>query len=389
MSRVVIIGGAGRVGLPLGAALAKRHKVKLLDLDEPALGKVAMGLAPFKELGLAELIREHRANLETEGVWAGRYDVAGAAHVVLTVGTPLGADLESELSGLESVIEKLKPQVAQEQHVCVRSTIPPGITRWVARQLPEAIVTCCPERIVEGQAVKELHTLPQLVGCRDIAGFAKAKELFAPLGVPLVRVTPEEAELAKLFSNAHRYISFAVANQLWQTASRLGVDYRKVWAAMREKYPRASDLPRPGFASGPCLYKDTMVLGHTLGSFSLGDAAMRANEGLPRYIVNQLKLHLNGLGNYTIGLLGVAFKAESDDTRNSLAVRLWRLLEREGAIVKACDPFVRDGELVSLREVERTSDFLILGAPHRAYLQRKFSRSLFDPSGLHPQGVLP
>jgi UDP-N-acetyl-D-mannosaminuronic acid dehydrogenase len=229
-------------------------------------------------------------------------------------------------------------------------------------------VAFCPERIAEGHALEELTTLPQIVGADAEPAAARAAALFERLGLRTIRTTSKEAELAKLFTNTWRYMKFAVANQFFMIADQAGVDYTNVLNAIRTDYPRAQDLPGPGFAAGPCLFKDTMQLAaFTSDHFPLGQAAMQVNEGLPAYIVSALERRYGGLNGKTVGILGMAFKAESDDTRASLSYKLRKLLAWSGARVVCTDPYVVDDRLTTLECVLEESEILVLGVPHRAY----------------------
>ena len=190
---------------------------------------------------------------------------------------------------------------------------------------------------------------------------------FERLGVQIVRTTPREAELAKLLTNTWRYMKFAIANQFFQIVDRSGVDYNHVLQAIRHEYPRAADLPTPGFAAGPCLLKDTMQLSaFTSDHFPMGQAAMQVNEGLPGYIVDTLNSRHALLGR-TLGILGMAFKGESDDPRASLSYKLRKLAQFKGARVLCTDPYIVDETFEPLDRVLRDSDVLVVGAPHRAY----------------------
>jgi UDP-N-acetyl-D-mannosaminuronic acid dehydrogenase len=256
--------------------------------------------------------------------------------------------------------------------VVLRSTVYPGTTGYVAQHLAErgcaVDVAFCPERIAEGHALEELRTLPQIVGADDDTAAGRAEALFRHLATKTIRTSSKEAELAKLFTNTWRYMKFAVANQFLMIADQAGVDYTNVLRAIREDYPRAADLPGPGFAAGPCLFKDTMQLAaFTADHFPLGQAAMQVNEGLPAYIVSALERRYGGLQGKTVGILGMAFKSESDDTRASLSYKLRKLLSWAGARVLATDPYVVDDRLVTLECVLEESDILVLGAPHKAY----------------------
>ena len=256
--------------------------------------------------------------------------------------------------------------------VVLRSTVYPGTTEYVAQRLEEhgrqVDLTFCPERIAEGHALEELRSLPQIVGADDDRAAERAEAMFAQLGVKTIRTTSREAELAKLFTNTWRYMKFAVANQFFMIADQAGVDYTNVLRAIREDYPRARDLPGPGFAAGPCLFKDAMQLAaFTTDHFPLGQAAMQVNEGLPQYIVSALQRRYGSLRGKTVGILGMAFKAESDDTRASLSFKLRKLLRWAGAEVLSTDPYVRDHRLVPMEQVVADSEILVLGAPHDVY----------------------
>lgn len=233
----------------------------------------------------------------------------------------------------------------------------------------------------------ELFELPQIVASRCEVGAQRAASLFGKLTRTIVEMTPEEAELAKLFTNAWRYIKFAAANQFFMMATDLGVDYTKIRAGMAHDYPRASDVPAAGFAAGPCLFKDTMQLAAVTGnSFALGHSAMLVNEGLPDYVVKQLQLG-HDLRQSTVGILGMAFKGESDDTRSSLSYRLKRLLEFRARAVVTTDPYVTsDPELRSLEHVLASADVLVIGAPHRAYEDLSPSQPIVDVWGMLDRG---
>ena len=186
----------------------------------------------------------------------------------------------------------------------------------------------------------------------------------------------EEAELAKLFTNAWRYIQFAAANQFYMLANNAGVDFNRIRDAMVRGYGRAASLPTAGFAAGPCLLKDTMQLAAlNTNGFWLGHAAMMVNEGLPGFIVESLRQKYDLAGKH-VGILGMAFKADVDDTRDSLSYKLGKLLRFHGALVGYSDEFAKDPTFVSKETLLRTSEVVVVGAPHSAY------RTLVVPHGL-------
>jgi UDP-N-acetyl-D-mannosaminuronic acid dehydrogenase len=369
---VVVLGGAGHVGLPLSLAFADAGlRVGVYDISQPALDRIAAGEMPFLENGadelLAKILPTGRLELSADGAILERTE-----QIVVVIGTPVDEFLGPSMTVFERAVNQIAPHLRERSLVVLRSTVYPGTTAYVDQRLRaigcEADVAFCPERIAEGHALEELHTLPQIVGADTDAAAARAEELFRRLAARTIRTSSKEAELAKLFTNTWRYMKFAVANQFLMIADQAGVDYTNVLDAIRTDYPRAADLPGPGFAAGPCLFKDTMQLAaFTSDHFPLGQAAMQVNEGMPAYIVSALERRYGGLAGRTIGILGMAFKAESDDMRASLSYKLRKLLAWAGARVVCTDPYVNDDRLTTLDCVLQESEVLVLGVPHKAY----------------------
>jgi UDP-N-acetyl-D-mannosaminuronic acid dehydrogenase len=237
----------------------------------------------------------------------------------------------------------------------------------------------------------ELFSLPQIVSARTEAGRERAAELFGLLTSTIVHLEPEEAELAKLFTNTWRYIKFAAANQFYMMANDRGLDFERIRAGLTKDYPRASDMPGPGFAAGPCLLKDTMQLAaFSDNSFSLGHSAMLVNEGLPLYIVSQLEKRFD-LANLTVGILGMSFKAGSDDIRSSLSYKLRRVLKFRARAVVATDPHVSeetDDTLLPLDLVLEKADILVIATPHQEYRELATDKPVADVWNLLGKGVV-
>jgi UDP-N-acetyl-D-mannosaminuronic acid dehydrogenase len=369
---LVIVGGCGHVGLPLALSLADSgFRVGINDIDEIKLAQVKSGQVPFRETGAEQLLAKvlERGSLELS---ADPAMLHRTQTVILVIGTPIDEFMNPSVRIFDRVLDELTPHMQSHSMVILRSTVFPGTTDGVERRLRaagiNAEVAFCPERIAEGHALEELRTLPQLVGANSDEAFERASAVFKRMGVAsVIRTTPIEAELAKLFTNTWRYMKFAIANQFFQIVSRSGLDYSRVLYAIREDYPRASDLPSPGFAAGPCLLKDTMQLSaFTPDHFPMGQAAMQVNEGLPGYIVDTLNSRRPLLGR-TLGILGMAFKGESDDPRASLSYKLRKLAQFKGANVLCTDPYIMDETFEPLDKVLNDSEVLVIGAPHRAY----------------------
>jgi UDP-N-acetyl-D-mannosaminuronic acid dehydrogenase len=390
---VCVVGGGGHVGLPLSLALAEAGmRVAVYDTNEKTIERISRGEMPFRETGADELLSTIRPT-ERLTLTSDPSVMRGAPVIVVVIGTPIDEFLNPSMTLFDRVIDQMAPNISDGALVVMRSTVYPGTTERVARMFAErgrnVDVACCPERIAEGHALEELKNLPQIVGAdSDVAG-DRAQELFARLGAETIRTTTREAELTKLFTNAWRYMKFAIANQFLMIADQAGADYNKILHAIRHDYPRAADLPGPGFAAGPCLLKDTMQLASfTSDHFPMGQSAMQINEGLPAYIVDAMSHRFGGLDGKKVGILGMAFKAESDDVRASLSYKLRKLLLWAGADVLCTDPYVEDERLVGLDEVLADSDILVLGAPHRVYRALDLAgREVVDIWGTMPAGI--
>jgi UDP-N-acetyl-D-mannosaminuronic acid dehydrogenase len=368
---VLILGGCGHVGLPLGIMFAREGlAVGLYDSDEHRRELVRAGQMPFLEYGADALLPEviGRSLHIVDDISIAR----DAEHVVITIGTPVDEYLNPRFRPMFAVAAELALHLAPGTHVMLRSTVYPGTTRELDRRLrslgASVEVSYCPERIVQGQAVNELERLPQIVSGLSPAAVDAAERLFGYLTDKTIVVEVEEAELAKLFLNSARYIHFAVANQFFMMAEELGVDFFRIHRAMTEGYERASDFPLPGFTAGPCLLKDTIQLAaFHRGTFQLGHAAMLTNEGMANFIVDRLRAAYQDLADRRVGILGMAFKANSDDTRDSLAYKLRKILAFHGIEVYASDAFVSDPSFLSTDELVERCDIIILGAPHDVY----------------------
>jgi UDP-N-acetyl-D-mannosaminuronic acid dehydrogenase len=389
---VCVVGGCGRVGLPLGIALASRGlSVVLYDIDAAAVDRVNSGALPFAEAGAGELLTAALADGRLRAS-TGAASVGLADTLVVVVGTPVDEHLNPDLGAVPRALERCAEHLHDGQLVVLRSTVYPGVTALTEKLLASrglaVDVAFCPERIAEGRAMTELFTLPQIVAARTPQARQRAELLFRRLTDSIVALEPEEAELAKLFTNTWRYVKFATANQFWMMANDFGLDFARIRHAVAFDYPRAADLPMPGFAAGPCLLKDTMQLAaFNRNNFVLGHSAMLINEGLPLYLVSRLEDRFD-LAAMTVGILGMAFKGGSDDSRSSLAYKLRKILTLKAGATLCTDPYVVDDRLLPLDEVLRRADLLVIAAPHSDYADLVTDKPLIDMWGLTGQGVL-
>lgn len=368
---ICIVGGAGHIGLPVGLVFASvGNDVTLYDINRAALDQIAGGTMPFQEDDADSLLVEALANQRLH-MTTDPSVIADAETVLIIIGTPVDEFMNPSIQDLARCIDGIAPYLRPDQLLVLQSTVYPGTAAWVQDRLDGLGVSCqvayCPERVVQGQAVRELRTLPQIVSGTTPAAEDAAAALFGQINDVLVRLSPIEAELVKLYTNAYRYIEFAIANQLFMLATEAGVDYYRVRHGMTYQYPRMGRIPTAGFAAGPCLYKDTAQLGaFSNNAFGLGASAILTNEGLPLWVVERIARE-HDLSKLVVGILGAAFKAESDDARSSLSYKLRKILLFRARDVLMTDPYVKDERLVPLDQVLERSDILIVATPHRAY----------------------
>jgi len=378
---IAVVGGAGHVGTPLSLVLAKRGlRTLIYDLNRQAMDTLAGGRLPFLEEGGEPILKEVLAS-GMLGFSAEVSSLRGIPVIVLTIGTPIDEFHNPNFSVLTRCVDSLLPHLLPDQTIILRSTVSPGATEFLDRYLrargSKVGLAFCPERVVQGNGIHEIQVFPQLISATSPRALKIAREVFARVAPEVIVMTPAEAEFAKLICNAFRYITFAATNQLYMMVESAGLNYNALLAKMKRGYSRMAALPGPGFAAGPCLMKDTMQLfAFQKHNFVLGQVAMIINEGLPSYLVQRLAAKFD-LRKTAVGILGMAFKAESDDIRDSLSYKLGKLLRYHGASVFYTDEYVNDPTFVDKETLIRKSDVIIVGVPHKAY------RSLRVPASKH------
>lgn len=391
---LTVVGGAGHVGIPLVLSFAaKGMTVNVNDTNEAALNILRSGRVPYIEEGAEVVLKKALAD-NLLFFTSQPSDISKNGPVIITIGTPVDEFLNPVRAVIRDSIDALLPHLVDGQLLVLRSTLYPGTTDWVDTHIKnkgrEIQVAFCPERIVQGHGMSELNGMPQLLSATSPEAEREVTKLFGMIAPEVVPLKPIEAEFAKLFTNAFRYTQFAITNQFYLIAKSAGLDYGRILQAMKRNYPRAAYIPGPGFAAGPCLVKDTMqLLAFARNEFALGNAAIMVNEGLPLHIIADLRRSYD-LASMTVGLLGMAFKAESDDARASLSYKLKKALAGVARDVLATDPYVTDDpDLRPLDEVIARSDLLILCTPHDTYKAVDLKdKPLVDVWGLRPDAIL-
>lgn len=328
----VCIVGTGRVGLPLGLSFTEAGvRAVGVDLDEALRDSVNGGRMPFAEPGYDEVVARREFRIE-----GGPAVVARAKTVIITVGTPLQNHIESDLSQLHRVLEEISPHLRPDQLLCLRSTVGPGTTefvrKWIHRHTELRVgenfyLAFCPERIAEGKAHEELHTLPQIVGTIDPESSVRAQALFSRLTAETLPTDFTTAELVKLYNNILRYVHFALANQFALIADEFGANIHETRRLANHGYPR-SFLAAPGMTAGTCLRKDFGMLNEWSPYPDMLLSAWKMNEYMPSFLVKHL-MQRTQIHDRTVAVLGFSFKADTDDLRDSLAPKLWRYVNRQ------------------------------------------------------------
>src|SRR5262245_1378618 len=377
--------GLGRIGLPLAVSFANAGlSVIGIDKDPERLAAISERRMPFKEPGVDELLAN--VDLEVSSLAA---DAAQADAIVLTLGTPALSHIEIDMGDIRAVLDDLLPLVRAEQLIVLRSTVAPGTTEFVAGYLEkhrgfhvgeDLFVAHVPERIAADRFLDEIGTLPCIVGGVGEESGERAARLFEPLGAPIVQTTPVQAELAKIWTNILRYATFALPNLLRMDCERYGANVFDVIELINRDYPRGG-MKMPGLTAGTCLRKDFAFSEERSSAPGMLLAVSRVHETVPLFLVDGIKRRAGGsLRERRVAVLGLAFKADTDDERDSLSHKLIRLLERELADVSVHDPVVAT-PTSSFEEAVSGADVVIVATNHSAYSTPEALRTLAEVAG--------
>jgi UDP-N-acetyl-D-mannosaminuronic acid dehydrogenase len=359
------------VGLPLALVLADHgNDVVGIDINEGAVEEVNRGHMPFYEEGADSLLKKclisgnFRMTMDLSRV--GKADV-----IIIILGTPVDENFNPILSGLVRLIDNLCPFLHEGQQIVLRSTVSPGTTDRVKKTIEKKTgmaegedfdLVYAPERVLQGKAISEIKHLPHVIGAYSEESFERIGRFFETFsGANQHYVEPVEAEIGKLITNMTRYVGFALANEFHMIADLHGANINKVIDACNDNYPRLN-LPGPGpNVGGPCLFKDGWFLIEKVPFNDLIVTSFRINEGMPAQIVAKLD---EDESIESVAILGMAFKANSDDTRNSVSYKLKKQLEFRGYDVRCVDPHVSGYEDWSAL---KGADALVLMTPHKEF----------------------
>ena len=373
-NNISIIGGAGHIGLPLGVLLAsKNFNINLIDINSKALEKIKAGNFIYKEdkgkLFLKKALKKNKLSFSTDLSSIKKTDT-----VILCIGTPINNKLKPATKNFINFFKKLNFFISSDQVIIIRSSVYPGICDKVKKILKTNNIAYCPERIVQGKSLVEMPNLTQIISGYTKKSIKESNEIFKIISKKTLTTTVKEAELIKLFSNAYRYIHFSIANQFYMIAKKNNLDFFKLKENMKDGYNRNSSLPQPGLTAGPCLLKDTMQLKFYMNNiFELGVSAMNINENLPIFAIRELEKKIS-IKNKTLGILGMAFKPESDDLRDSLSVKLLNYLKKRKIKTLCSDPYVQNNNYINEKQLIKRADIIFIGVPHKKYRNIKFPK---------------
>lgn len=370
---IAAVVGTGRVGLPLAIFLADHnHTVYGIDVDRAKINFILRGQMPFMEEGAQNLLKKYLAKslfFSTDFSTIAKSNV-----IILTLGTPVDENMNPSLVQIDKALESIKPYLKKGQLLILRSTVSPGTTNYVKSAINETglavgenfFLSFCPERISEGKSLSELSQIPQIVGGVDRASTQKAAQFFKDLGIEVVAADSVSAELAKLFTNMYRYINFAIANEFMILAGNYHRDIYGIVDLVNKNYKRGG-LALPGLTAGPCLFKDGFFLIGDVPFADLIATSWKINESIPLFLIKKVRERTRLEGKKTV-ILGLAFKAEIDDIRESLAFKVKKALERERAKVFLHDPYV-PGYQNDLDQTLAGADLIFLATNHNFYKQ--------------------
>ncbi len=375
---IVIIGGAGHIGLPLGILFANKGKsVILYDKDKKNIDKINNSEMPFLEDDGERLLKKNKKKIFAT---TNKEFIKYARAVIVCIGTPV-KNSKPDIKFFFKMFKEVKHLLNPKKPLIIRSSIYPGICLKVQNFLGKKFqnISYCPERVVQGKSIEELPKLPQIISGVSDAAITSAKKIFKLICKKIIVTSVLEAELIKLFSNAWRYINFSASNQFYMICEKYDINFHKLRNNMIDGYDRNKSIPKAGFAAGPCLYKDTAQLNAFLkNEFTLGKVATEINTSFPKIIYKKmLNKYKKGLIKKKIGILGMAFKSDIDDTRDSLSIDLLNYLKSKKLSVNISDHFVNMKGIIKASELIKKSDIIIIGSPHSKYKNLKIPKNKF------------
>ena len=377
--KVAVIGAGGHVGFPFSLVVADAgHDVVGIDINECICLTLNAGVIPYVEYGASEVFERVRSNNKIVFT-PDSSEMADCDVIAIMMGTPVDGEGNPRLDDiLDFVQTNLAYFIKPNALVILRSTVSPGTTEIIRKVLEREAkliegqdyhLVFCPERVAQAHGIEESKKFPQLIGAFSEAGFKKAEAFFSTfVNNKCFFLSPREAEVGKLITNMYRYVSFALANEFYMIADKQGVDIHKVIDAANFDYGRMA-VPKPGpNVGGPCLFKDGKFLLTDIHFADLIQTSFHINEGMPDYIFNRIKSMNSNLNRILV--LGLTFKADCDDTRNSLSYKFMKVCKKNGVEAHPVDPYLHLYD-VSPDEIDKSQyDAVVLMTPHTQFREQ-------------------
>lgn len=369
--------GIGRVGLPLALFLSELgYMVYGVGKNEEKINNLLRGKMPFMEKGATQLLRK---NVKKSLNFTTDYSVISeCSYIILTLGTPVDENMNPILDQINQALASAMSYLQPNQTLILRSTVSPRTTQFVKSLIEEKTnlitgknfyIAFCPERIAEGNSLDEMREIPQIIGGVDRKSAKKAEEIFRKMGVQTLLTDDTSAELAKLFTNMYRYINFAIANEFMLLAQNYHRDIYEIVNLVNYKYKRGG-LTVPGLTGGPCLFKDGFFLISDIPYIDLITTSWKINESIPLLLVKLIRERMKLDGKKAV-ILGLSFKSEIDDIRESLSFKVRKALLRERAKLTLHDPYVKsyaNQEIVQdPYEALKDADLIFIATNHKDY----------------------
>lgn len=384
-TKVAIIGGAGHIGLPLSLTLSlKGFDVLIIDQNLAAINKIKKLIPPFEEINLKKnlkkVINSKKYLLNFSNTIS---SVFNCEQIIVCIGTPINKNLKPDNHSMFKLLSNMKKYLNTKQNIIIRSSISPGTYKIIENKLKNFCISYCPERIAQGYSFLEMSKIPQIISSRKKLGFLKSKKIFKKISKKIILCSPEEAELAKLFSNAFRYINFSISNEFYKISALKNLDFLKIKKIMQDSYPRNKNLPKPGFVGGPCLMKDTMQLNFLKKTKnSLLHQSYLVNKNMPLFIFKYLMKKYKFKKKNKILFLGLTFKPDNDDLRGSLTLELYKKFKKKFNNTSYFDPYLKGAVNSKIKLLIKKNDHVILGTAHQFFkLYVKNNKKIINPFG--------
>ena len=361
--KVAVVGGAGHIGLPLSCYIQNVGiDTSIIDTNEENINKINSSTPPFLEYELENQLKIALSN----GLKASTQieEIKNCEIIIVTLGTSSNQEIVDKFHELiETVILNMK----EGSTLILRSTVTiqtiNKITDGMNFGSKKINLFYCPERIAEGKAFLELDKIPQIIGSKDSKVTEIIKDFFEKLKFKTILVNFEEAVFIKLFSNTYRYAQFSTVNYFDNIASNNSLDFKKLLNIASDTYPRLENVPDSGLVGGPCLIKDSQTFLNSYGDpRDLISNYFNINDEYIKNTINKCKDYFE---DKKIVQLGLTFKPESDDLRDSQAIVLNNNLIKEGFEVKTFDPYINDEE--ELESVLAFSKNIIIATHHKVF----------------------